>query len=204
MNEESIEPTENGEAEELEQLRAKYLDYCSAQLADLLLYLTPDEIYVLAEKVSGADGDHAAPGYGHVVRVATEWLAEHKHDANVHLTLARLNLAHEQLDKARAHFNMAIELGAGDEAYLELGQMYEIEGNPRTALAYYKRGMEASLNEDAAPVLANAADDASLDSVVTPGLPEMAAVAEQEADAATPVPVPSTEVEDARVIEHKP
>jgi len=32
-----------------EVLRAKYLDYCSAQIADLLLELPPDEIYLLTE-----------------------------------------------------------------------------------------------------------------------------------------------------------
>ena len=33
-------------------LRAKYLDWCSARLADRFLALTPDEIYQLAERAS--------------------------------------------------------------------------------------------------------------------------------------------------------
>src|SRR5688500_17057442 len=33
-------------------LRAKYLDWCSARLADRFLALTPDEIYELAERAS--------------------------------------------------------------------------------------------------------------------------------------------------------
>jgi hypothetical protein len=41
-------------ADEVAILRAKYLDYCSAQLADLLLYLSPDEIYLVAEKAARA------------------------------------------------------------------------------------------------------------------------------------------------------
>lgn len=138
------------------------------------------------------------------IALATDWLTEHNHDPNVHLTLARLNLAHEQLDKARAHFNMAIELGAGDEAYLELGELYENEGNPRTALAYYKRGMEASLKEDAVPVRGIVPDTASLDSVVTPGLPETVELAENPVKTETVDAAPPVEVEDARVIEHKP
>ncbi len=59
-----------------ELLRAKYLDYCSAQLADLLLYLTPDEIFVLSEKISRDDVSTATTDYGRMVQVATKWLAE--------------------------------------------------------------------------------------------------------------------------------
>lgn len=59
-----------------ELLRAKYLDYCSAQLADLLLYLTPDEIFVLSEKVSREDVSAPTTDYGRMVQVATKWLAE--------------------------------------------------------------------------------------------------------------------------------
>lgn len=41
-------------------LRAKYLDWCSAQIADRFLSLSPDEIFQLAERASrGAD---ASPG----------------------------------------------------------------------------------------------------------------------------------------------
>jgi hypothetical protein len=56
-------------------LRDKYLDYCSAQLADILLYLTPDEIYLVAYKASR---DAGAPGevtYMSMMQVATEWLS---------------------------------------------------------------------------------------------------------------------------------
>ncbi len=34
------------------ELRAKYLDWCSARLADRFLALSPDEIYELAERAS--------------------------------------------------------------------------------------------------------------------------------------------------------
>jgi hypothetical protein len=56
-------------------LRAKYLDYCSAQLAEILLYLSPDEIYLVAHKASR---DAGAPGdvtYMTMMQVATEWLS---------------------------------------------------------------------------------------------------------------------------------
>ncbi|HEY8467998.1 MAG TPA: hypothetical protein VIL18_00080 [Longimicrobiales bacterium] len=38
-------------------LRAKYLDWCSAQVADRFLRLTPDEIYELAHGVPPGGGD---------------------------------------------------------------------------------------------------------------------------------------------------
>jgi hypothetical protein len=53
-------------------LRAKYLDYCSAQLADVLLLLSPDEMYVLAEDAARDAGLSGELGYDQIVRLATE------------------------------------------------------------------------------------------------------------------------------------
>lgn len=55
-------------------LRAKYLDYCSAQLADLLLYLSPDEIFTVAERVARDRGASSAGSYSEMVATATEWV----------------------------------------------------------------------------------------------------------------------------------
>lgn len=66
----------DGEAKDSEVLRAKYLDYCSAQVADLLLFLTPDEIYVLAQRAASERGDTGELSYMRMVQVATEWLAK--------------------------------------------------------------------------------------------------------------------------------
>ncbi len=44
-------------------LRAKYLDWCSARLADRFLRLTPDEIYELAQRAD-AEPEGAPPGGG--------------------------------------------------------------------------------------------------------------------------------------------
>jgi hypothetical protein len=52
-------------------LRAKYLDYCSAQVADILLLLSPDEIYVLAQEAAGEVGSPEDLGYGRIVELAT-------------------------------------------------------------------------------------------------------------------------------------
>lgn len=57
-------------------LRAKYLDYCSAQLADLLLYLSPDEIYLVAEKAARERGESYAGSYMHMVQTAMTWLSD--------------------------------------------------------------------------------------------------------------------------------
>ena len=60
--------------DEMAILRAKYLDYCSAQLADLLLYLSPDEIFLVAEKAARERGEAGAGSYTEMVQTATEWL----------------------------------------------------------------------------------------------------------------------------------
>ncbi|HSG46905.1 MAG TPA: hypothetical protein VLA43_03720 [Longimicrobiales bacterium] len=62
-------------ADENAILRAKYLDYCSAQLADLLLYLTPDEIFMVAEKAARERGESSTGSYMHMVQTATAWLS---------------------------------------------------------------------------------------------------------------------------------
>jgi hypothetical protein len=56
-------------------LRAKYFDYCSAQVADLLLQLPPDEIYLLAEEARRRTG--ASEGrFTDLVWMATEGIRE--------------------------------------------------------------------------------------------------------------------------------
>ena len=64
-----------GSVEPLGVLRAKYLDYCSAQVADLLLYLTPDEIYLLAQRAYREDSGEGELSYEEMVQSATDWLS---------------------------------------------------------------------------------------------------------------------------------
>lgn len=52
-------------------LRAKYLDYCSAQVADVLLLLSPDEMFVLAEDAAREAGVSGDLGYDQIVSLAT-------------------------------------------------------------------------------------------------------------------------------------
>ncbi len=56
-------------------LRAKYLDYCSARVAELFLSLSPDEIFVIADEDAAADAVDEGP-YERLVRKATVQLAE--------------------------------------------------------------------------------------------------------------------------------
>jgi hypothetical protein len=57
-------------------LHAKYHDYCSAQVADLLVYMSPDEIYLLAHRAYREEGGEGDISYAEMVRVATEWLGK--------------------------------------------------------------------------------------------------------------------------------
>ena len=61
--------------EPLHVLRAKYHDYCSAQVADLLVYMSPDEIYLLAHRAYREEGGEGEISYAEMVRVATDWLS---------------------------------------------------------------------------------------------------------------------------------
>jgi hypothetical protein len=65
-----------GSDEPPEVLRAKYLDYCSSQVADLLLYLSPDEIYLLAQRAHRERGGEGDLSYTEMVHHATDWLAD--------------------------------------------------------------------------------------------------------------------------------
>ena len=52
-------------------LRAKYLDYCSAQVADILLLLSPDEMFVLAQDAAREAGVLGDQSYDQIVDMAT-------------------------------------------------------------------------------------------------------------------------------------
>lgn len=52
-------------------LRAKYLEYCSAQIAEHLLLLSPDEIYMLAEESNRMDAGGSELTYERMVSLAT-------------------------------------------------------------------------------------------------------------------------------------
>jgi hypothetical protein len=68
-------PDGSAQGESTEVLRAKYLDYCSAQLAEILLYLSPDEIYTIAQRAARESDISGAVSYDRIVQVATRWLS---------------------------------------------------------------------------------------------------------------------------------
>lgn len=69
-------PRRTLEAESDKVLRAKYLDYCSAQLAEILLYLSPDEIFVLAQDAARERGGEQELSYAEAVALATGKISE--------------------------------------------------------------------------------------------------------------------------------
>ena len=64
-------PPEPPDAESEAVLRAKYLDYCSAQVAEILLLLSPDEMFILAQDAAREAGDSDELGYERIVELAT-------------------------------------------------------------------------------------------------------------------------------------
>jgi hypothetical protein len=70
-NEGGSPPFESTGAEPEAVLRAKYLDYCSAQVAEILLLLSPDEMYVLAQDAAREAGVSGSMGYDQIVKLAT-------------------------------------------------------------------------------------------------------------------------------------
>ena len=57
-------------------LRAKYHDFCSAQVADILLLLSPDEMFVLAQDAAREAGLTGELGYERIVTLATERVSQ--------------------------------------------------------------------------------------------------------------------------------
>lgn len=59
-------------------LRAKFLDYCSARVAEVLVGLSADEMYVLAQEVASESRVDAGDSfsYDEIVRLATWRLSE--------------------------------------------------------------------------------------------------------------------------------
>ncbi len=65
-------PPKSRGAEPEDVLRAKYLDYCSAKVADTLLLLSPDEMFVLAQDAAREAGVSGDLSYTQIVDLATE------------------------------------------------------------------------------------------------------------------------------------
>ncbi len=77
MSDARPEKSRDGDRDKAERvLRAKYLDYCSSQIAGHLVLFSPDEIYVLAQEAHRVGGQKSEPSYEQMVRLATEGVAQ--------------------------------------------------------------------------------------------------------------------------------
>lgn len=85
-------------SENREVLRAKYLDYCSAKVAETLLGLSADQIYLLAQEAADTSRSRESGefSYGDAVRLATKRIA-----AQLSLPPFELWVAAYQEDPAR-------------------------------------------------------------------------------------------------------
>ncbi|MBI4538812.1 MAG: hypothetical protein HY704_04790 [Gemmatimonadetes bacterium] len=73
MSEAGGRPHSEGTGElDAQILRAKYHDYCSAQVAELFLLLSPDEIYVLAQEAARESGEEGEVSFSGMVGLLTE------------------------------------------------------------------------------------------------------------------------------------
>ncbi len=66
----SVSSDQDQNSVKAEDLKSKYLDYCSAQMAEHLLLLSPDEIYLLAREAYREEGMTGEPSYEDLVKLA--------------------------------------------------------------------------------------------------------------------------------------
>lgn len=87
------------------------------------------------------------------LKTAEGWLNKHPEDAALILTLARLCARAELWGKARDYYQRALNLSAGPEAYQELGQLYDAQGNTQAAMACYRNVLRLNNNQPVEPVV---------------------------------------------------
>lgn len=76
------------------------------------------------------------------IRQLKVWLERHPEDARLLYALAHLSNAEGDRETAQEFYARAIRHGAGEEAYLELGELLERAGESAEALRCYRRGLE--------------------------------------------------------------
>lgn len=88
-----------------------------------------------------------APNSSEQLEIAEGWLATHRDDPRLLLTLARLALRSGHENKARGYYETCLMLHGPVDAYRELGQLLEKSGEKEKALTCYRRGLEVFANE---------------------------------------------------------
>ena len=81
------------------------------------------------------------------LEIAEGWLASHRDDPKLLLTLARLAARSNQDSKARGYYETCLSLHGPADAYRELGSLLEKLGEKDKALNYYRRGLEMYASE---------------------------------------------------------
>lgn len=112
--------------------------------AEALLYRTlrrewSDDLVHLYGLVQGADATEQ-------LARAEGWLAGHGNDPMLLLTLGRLCMRHRLWGKARTYLEGSLNLAARAETCQTLGSLHEQLGEQATALDYYRRGLQSTLN----------------------------------------------------------
>lgn len=75
------------------------------------------------------------------------WLQAHPSSSAAMLGLARLHQTHQEWPQAREHLQRAIDLGAGRDAWVQLGDGYAAAGDDHRAQLCYANALRASRNQ---------------------------------------------------------
>lgn len=87
------------------------------------------------------------------LRNAEEWLRNHPTNPVLLLTLGRLALRNNQIDKARGYLEGSIAAGARPETYQDLGALLERLGEKTAAMTCYQKGLALLTDARRAPRL---------------------------------------------------
>ncbi|MBI5782596.1 MAG: heme biosynthesis protein HemY [Gammaproteobacteria bacterium] len=92
-------------------------------------------------------GQAQGPNSADQLETAEGWLATHRDDPKLLLTLARLAAGNNQDSKARGYYETCLSQHGPVDAYRELGNLLEKLGEKDKALNTYRRGLEMYASE---------------------------------------------------------
>ena len=95
-------------------------------------------------------GQAQGPNPADQLETAEGWLASHRDDPKLLLTLARLALRSKEENKARGYYETCLTQHGPVDAYHELGALLEKLGEKDKALNAYRRGLEMYASESRA------------------------------------------------------
>lgn len=104
-----------------------------------------ERLVLLYGKVQGAEAKTQ-------LKTAEGWLKAHPEDAALLLTLGRICARAELWGKAKEHYQRALGLQASEDAYRELGYLFDQQGNTQSAMACYRNVLHLQQGEPVEPV----------------------------------------------------